>query len=176
MKKPLTIIPLIIILSFIVGCQCSTDCNELNAQAELEKKNLELVSQIWTDWNNRNLDFITNIENPAEYAYYSPVGTSKSQSHEEVIGMIKALWAGFSDVTINPIDMMASGDKVITSYILKGTHDGEHYGIPATGNKIETGVLNIVRIKDGFIVEEWENVDMLSFMGQLGFELQPKAE
>ena len=176
MKKLFLIIPLILILSFMVGCTCNTDCNELNAQAELEKMNLELVSQVWTDWNNRNLDLITNIENPGEYAYYSPVGTSKPQSHEEVIGMIKALWAGFSDVTINPIEMMASGDKVITSYILKGTHDGEHYGVPATGNKIETGVINIVRIKDGFIVEEWENFDAINFMGALGFELQLKAE
>ena len=32
-----------------------------------------------------------------------------------------------------------------------------------------------VRIKDGFIVEELEDFDALSFMGTLGFELQPKA-
>ena len=90
--------------------------------------------------------------------------------------MIKALWAAFPDITINPIDMMASGDKVITTYILKGTHEGEFNGIPATGNKVESGVINIVRLEDGFIVEEWENFDVLSFMGPLGFELQPKQK
>ena len=90
--------------------------------------------------------------------------------------MIKALWAAFPDVTINPIDMMASGDKVITTYTLKGTHEGEFNGIPATGNKMESSIINIVRIKDGFIIEEWENFDVISFMGALGFELQPKAE
>lgn len=76
----------------------------------------------------------------------------------------------------HPIDMMASGDKVITTYIAKGTHDGEFNGIPATGNKMESSVINIVRIKDGFIVEEWENFDVLSFMEPLGFELQPKQK
>jgi predicted ester cyclase len=173
MKRLLVLLPLIIIFGFMVGCQCNAECETLKAQAELEEKNLELVRQAWTDWNNRNLDFLTDLENPDDYAYYSPVGTSKSQSHEEVIGMIKALWAGFSDITINPIDMIASGDKVITTYLLKGTHDGEFNGIPATGNKMEAGIISIVRIKDGVIVEEWENFDAISFMGTLGFSLQP---
>lgn len=48
--------------------------------------------------------------------------------------------------------------------------------IPTTSNKMESSIINIVRIKDGFIVEEWENFDVLSFMGALGFELQPKTE
>jgi steroid delta-isomerase-like uncharacterized protein len=170
MKKLLTILLLIVLLIIMVGCQCNTDCK---AQSELEKKNLELVSQSWVEWNNRNIDFYTDIENPDDFAYYSPVGTSTPQSHEEVLVMIKALWAGFSDVTINPIDMIASGDKVVTTYILKGTHDGEFNGIPATGNKIEVGVISIVRIQDGEIVEEWENFDVPSFMGPLGFSLQP---
>lgn len=176
MKKILIILPLIFLMSIMIGCNCNTDYKSLKAQAELEETNLELVRQAWTDWNNRNLDFITDLENPDDYAYCSPVGTSKPLSHEELIGMIKALWAGFSDVTINPIDMIASGDKVITTYIVKGTHDGEFNGIPATGNKMEVGVMNIVRIKDGFIVEEWESFDALSFMGALGFELQSKAK
>ncbi len=176
MKKLLTILPLILILCFMVGCNCNTDCKSLKAQAELEEKNLELVRQAWTDWNNRNLDFHTEMENPDDYKSYSPVGTPNPKSLEEVIEMVRAAWAAFPDVTINPIDMMASGDKVITTYIVKGTHEGEFNGIPATGNKFESSVINIVRIKDGFIVEEWENLDMLSFMGALGFELQPKAE
>lgn len=48
--------------------------------------------------------------------------------------------------------------------------------IPATSNKMESGIINIGRIKDGFIVEEWEVFDGLSFMGALSFELQTKAE
>lgn len=176
MKKLLIILSLIFMMSIMVGCTCNTDCKSLKAQAELEEKNLELVRQAWTDWNNRNIDFLTEKVNPEDFAYYSPVGTSTPQSHEELIGMIKAFWAGFSDVTINTIDMIASGDKVITTFIFKGTHDGEFNDIPATGNKIELGGISIVRLENGFIVEEWENIDVLSFMGALGFELQPKAE
>jgi hypothetical protein len=36
---------------------------------------------------------------------------------------------------------------------------------------MESSIINIVRIKDGFIVEELENFDVLNFMETLGFEL-----
>jgi predicted ester cyclase len=49
-------------------------------------------------------------------------------------------------------------------------------GIPPTGNKVEVGGLNIWRIENGKIVEDWEDADMSGWMMQLGMELKPKGE
>ena len=174
MKKPLIILPLILLLSFMVGCTCNTDCKSLKAQAELEEKNLELVRQMWTEWNNRNIEFFMEVHDSAEYVFISPINNPNPMSHKEFIEDQKKYWEVMPDVTINVEELMATGDKVITTFIWKGTHSKEYFGIPATGNKIETSSINIVRIKDGKIIEERENFDELSEFKQLGMELKLK--
>jgi len=57
---------------------------------------------------------------------------------------------------------------------MRGTHEGEFRGIPATGNKVEVSGIMMTRIENGIIVEDKEEADMLGFMQQLGMELKPK--
>jgi predicted ester cyclase len=57
---------------------------------------------------------------------------------------------------------------------MRGTHQGEFAGIPATGNKVEISGIMIGRIENGKIVEEREEMDMLGLFMQLGMELKPK--
>ena len=93
---------------------------------------------------------------------------------KEFIEDQKIIWEEMPDVTINIEELMATGDKVITTFIYKGTHSKEYSGIPATGNKIEKRSINLVRIRDGKIIEELENFDDLSYYKQLGMELKSK--
>jgi predicted ester cyclase len=71
-------------------------------------------------------------------------------------------------------EIIAVGDKVIARAIDYTTHEGEFQGIPATGNKVEFGVIVIYSIDKGKIVEMREEGDMLGFFQQLGMELKPK--
>jgi predicted ester cyclase len=54
-------------------------------------------------------------------------------------------------------------------------HKAELQGIPATGNKVTISAICIFRLKDGLVVEEAEEADMLSLYQQSGMELGPKA-
>ncbi len=176
MKKLLTIIPLIIILSFIIGCNCNTDCKSLKAQAELEVKNLELVRQMWTEWNNKNIEFFMEVSDSANYVYYSPINNPNPVSGENIIEGMEKFWKDAPDVTLNVEELMATGDKVISMMTFSFTHSQEYNGIPATGNKIEVSTINVIRIKDGKIIEERESVDTLGFMKQLGYKVQPPKQ
>jgi predicted ester cyclase len=62
---------------------------------------------------------------------------------------------------------------VITRNIFRGTHKGTFGGIPPTGNRIELCSIIIARIKNGKIIEEREEYDVLGMMQQLGMELKP---
>jgi predicted ester cyclase len=73
-------------------------------------------------------------------------------------------------------ELIAKGDKVIARFTCTGTHEGEYYGIPASGNKIEFGVIDIYHIKEGKIVEIREEIDSLGLMMKLGMELKPKEQ
>jgi predicted ester cyclase len=72
-------------------------------------------------------------------------------------------------------DMIAEGDTVAFRLTLRGTHEGEFIGVPATGNRIEMTVQNFYRLRDGKVVERWSNPDMLTLMVQLGAVPAPGA-
>ena len=64
--------------------------------------------------------------------------------------------------------MIAKGDKVVVRWTLHGTHTGEFWGVPPTHKVITYSGINIWRLRDGKIVEEWGSMDMLSVLQQLG--------
>ena len=76
--------------------------------------------------------------------------------------------AAFPDFRAEILDLVAEGDKVVTRKVFHGTHRGPFQGIEPTGREVEIGVIDIVRIRDGRIVEHWNCVDRLGLLAQLG--------
>jgi predicted ester cyclase len=64
--------------------------------------------------------------------------------------------------------MITEGDKVATRKTFHGTHEGEFMGIPPSGRSVSMGLIDIVRILDGRVVEHWSMGDTLDMMRQLG--------
>ena len=64
-------------------------------------------------------------------------------------------------------DILAEGDKVAVRVRAWGTQTGELFGIPPTGERVETTGIGVYRIADGKIAEHWNEVDMLRVMQQL---------
>ena len=75
----------------------------------------------------------------------------------------------FPDAQVSVEDVIAEGDKVVTRYTIRGTHQGEteEFG-PPTGKRVELEGITIHRIEGDKIVEEWERYDNLSALQQLG--------
>ncbi len=65
-------------------------------------------------------------------------------------------------------DLIAEGDKVAGRITAYGKHDGDLFGIPATGKEIRMTGMAIWRIADGKIVEHWHETDQLGLLQQLG--------
>jgi predicted ester cyclase len=63
---------------------------------------------------------------------------------------------------------LTEGDKVASRYNWSGTHQGEHYGLRATGKRVKWTAAATFRIVDGKIPETWLNYDRLGMMQQLG--------
>jgi steroid delta-isomerase-like uncharacterized protein len=72
------------------------------------------------------------------------------------------------DAQVKIAFQIAEGDKVATRYSWSGTHQGEFFGIPATGKRVNWRVTVTFRIADGKIHESWINYDLLDVMQQLG--------
>jgi predicted ester cyclase len=66
-------------------------------------------------------------------------------------------------------DQIAEGDKVVTRFTFQGTHTGgDLLGIAPTNKKFAISGIIISRIVNGKVVEEWEALDLLGMMQQLG--------
>jgi predicted ester cyclase len=75
----------------------------------------------------------------------------------------------FPDLESTIEDQIAEGDKVVTRFRTRGTHQGESEDLgPPTGNRMEITGITIERFADGKIVEDWTNFDALGLMQQLG--------
>ena len=76
----------------------------------------------------------------------------------------------FPDIQTTMEDQVAEGgDKVVTRFTARGTHQGEteDFG-PPTGTRIEVTGITIEQFSEGKIVEDWTNFDALGLMQQLG--------
>ena len=73
----------------------------------------------------------------------------------------------FPDLEIEVNDLVATNDEVAVRLTLRGTHQGEFQGIPATGRRISYVSHEFYRVENGLFVEEWICSDMASLFSQL---------
>jgi predicted ester cyclase len=65
-------------------------------------------------------------------------------------------------------DMIAEGDKVVARWTYRSTHQGQWRGVSPTGKGVTFTCTSTSRFVNGKIAENWQNVDNLGVMRQLG--------
>ena len=171
----LSTIVLFIGILFASCNDCSKCTNELptaeSLQIEAANKqladNLEMYTSVWDNIINKgDLELIneTNFDKNITLVY----------SPEDIVGIdafkdhYNNYIVGFSDVSFTIVDVFGQGDKIVKHWSFKGTHSGDFFGIPATGNEIDIDGVTLVKMIDGKIAQEQDFMDNLEFMQQLG--------
>jgi steroid delta-isomerase-like uncharacterized protein len=103
-------------------------------------------------------DFVDHEEGPPG----SPGG------HEGVRFFVTTFREAFPDMQVSMDDVIESGDRIVVRATMRGTQTGELMGIPASGNRVELEMIDIVRVEDGRVAEHWGAADNLSLMQQIG--------
>lgn len=80
---------------------------------------------------------------------------------------------GIPDFVMDIHEIVAEDDIVVIRWSASGTHAGDFNGFPATGRVSTLYSISMVRIKDGRIVEGWQETDRLGMAQQLG--IMPKG-
>ena len=165
-QKLCMILSFALILCFMVGCQ------DKEATAELEEMNKEIVKRYWEGkWNERRPEILDELQTQ-DVVYH---GTSMEMNGiEEYKRVYSSFLSAFHDTQVTFEDLIAEGDKVMSRITFSAVHKGELEGIPPTGKTLTISLFTIFRLVDGKIVEEWEIIDELGMMMQLGMELKPK--
>lgn len=118
-------------------------------------------------FNRRDLDSVSDVVADDFVDHEIPDGMPSG--FEGVRQFLGAFVAAFPDMKFEPLEIIATNNNVAARLRTTGTHEGEFFGIPATGRKIDVESADWVRYNDeGKVVEHWGYTDNLKLMQQLG--------
>lgn len=122
--------------------------------------------------------FVEEVQNRKDYAVFdelndpdfvnlsSPPGIPADREGGKTY--LRGFLSAFPDSHFTIDEMIAEGDRVATKKTFTGTHTADFGDIPATGRRVTLQYIDIMRVRDGRIVEHWMSMDQLSFLQQLG--------
>ena len=120
-------------------------------------------------------DLATTADLMAEdHRFHFPLFDGPTDKTEHANGQAKIL-AAIPDFHEEVVEQFGEGDMVFSRLRLRGTRTGEFMGVPAAGQKIDIPIFNVMKMRDGRIVEEWDEFDTISFLVQLGVIAPPQA-
>jgi len=132
----------------------------------IEEQNKELARTFFKEiWNDKDESAINRmiVENAAGNDPDFGAGREafRSQWRE---------WTtAFPDLNFDIIDLIGEGEKVLTRWILTGTHTGGPFmGLAPTGKAIRIEGMSLDRIADGMVQEGCDGWDALGMRRQLG--------
>jgi steroid delta-isomerase-like uncharacterized protein len=144
----------------------------MSDQSSVETRNKAVVQRYWDGkWNERRPEILDELQT-RDVSYH---GTSMTMNGIEEYKQVYGIYlSALHDTRIEVEELVAEGDKVMSRVALRGTHGGDLGGMPPTGKTFTVSAFTVFRIVDGRIAEEWEILDELGMMHQLGMELTPK--
>jgi steroid delta-isomerase-like uncharacterized protein len=119
-------------------------------------------------WNKGNLDFVDEVTAPNFLSHDPASPQDMGGGVEGTRHFVEMYRNAFPDAQMSIEDVIAEGDKVVTRWTVRATHQGELMGIPPSGNRVEVRGISLDRIESGKFVETWSNYDVLGMMQQIG--------
>lgn len=111
-----------------------------------------------------SLEYVNRESQRAKDSYRSQLRGS-----EEFIDTIKNLRSAFPDLHYEELEIISQNNKVVFIANVTGTHTGNFFFVPPTGNKVSYEAVHIHTMgNDGKIIEHRAIRDDLKFMMQLG--------
>ena len=92
---------------------------------------------------------------------------------DNVAALVSGFIAALPDLTATEKDIVAEGETVAVRYVVEATHKGNLLGIPATGRRVHWEAVDVYRLSNGKIVEEWAADDMLAILVSLDVYTPP---
>lgn len=131
------------------------------------EENKALARRFFEDvWNKHNLALVDELFSPDYVDHDFPTGMPPTRDGFKQFASM--YFSGFPDGRIDIEEQVAEGDRVVSRWTGRATHTGEFMGIAPTGKQVVVGGININRVADGKLVENWGQFDQLGLLQQLG--------
>jgi len=131
------------------------------------ESNKALIQRFYDEgWNANNLDVYDELVTDDFVDHQAVPGLPPGREGFKLLNVM--FRTAFPDVYVKVENIVAEDDKVGCRWRSGGTHQGELFGIPATGKTVEITATVFYRVEDGRLAEGWINRDDVGLMRQLG--------
>jgi steroid delta-isomerase-like uncharacterized protein len=129
--------------------------------------NKALIQQFWADvWERANLGAIETLTTEDFIDRTSPqwaqAGRAGLREH------VAFLQHAFGEWHVTIEELIADERSIVVIWTLHGTHQGTFLGLPPTGNRVDVGIVSVVRVRDGRIAEYHGRPDTWAVLSQMG--------
>lgn len=128
--------------------------------------NKAIVRQVFEAFTTGNLDLLDPIMAPM--LIDDNPGEEQGPGLDGIKQHLRAYRRAFPDLAFEVQDEIGEGDRVAVRYLVRGTQQGDFFGHPATNIKIAANGLDLYRIQDGKIIQQWGGINQLELRQQLG--------
>jgi predicted ester cyclase len=122
-------------------------------------------------FNEHNPDLASEYLAPEVKWHGGSFGTFEGL--ENVTALLRGFIGALPDLHAAEQDVVAEGDTVAVRFVVEATHEGNLLGIEPTGRRVRWDAVDVYRLKDGMIVEEWAADDTLAILHQVGAYTPP---
>jgi predicted ester cyclase len=132
--------------------------------------NKAAVRACFEEASRGNFDALPGILSPGYVLH--PQGIKGADG---LAAMVQGYREAIADLTVTIDHQFTEGDYVATRMTFTGRHEGELMGAAPTGRQVEFTGLTVSRCRDGKVEEEWEIVDTVTLLQQVGALPEPAA-
>lgn len=100
--------------------------------------------------------------------YTAHIGSNPPMTRAHHEGFATAFYAAFPDLWHTVDEIAAEDDRVVVRLTIRGTHSANFMGIPTTNKAIEVGLIAILHVANGKVVELRAQFDQMGMMRQPG--------
>lgn len=131
--------------------------------------NVQLMQRWFHEvWNEGRIETIHELLSPDGLGTGQLEDGSTLRGPADFIPLVERLRGAFPDFHLIVEDIFGVDDKVVVRWSSAMTHTGDHLGVPASGKPVRLTGISILRIRDGKIIQGWDNWDRAAMMEQIG--------
>jgi steroid delta-isomerase-like uncharacterized protein len=122
----------------------------------------EYLERVWNEADMDALDVLTTDD----FAYH--LGGQPPRDAAATGAFVRGVHVAFPDWRVEIRDIAAGTGRVAVRWEGTATHEGPFHGLAPTGRRVDVSGINLYAIEAGLISAEWEQMDSLGLLHQLG--------
>jgi predicted ester cyclase len=127
----------------------------------VENDNTAIVRRWFEEvWNRRRLETIDELLDPDAVAYDLGGAGATTRGIAAFRAAAEMLHTAFGQMHFTVEDIFGVEDRVAVRLSARLRHTGPLGDLPATGNEVSVPVMCMIRLRDGKLIEGWNNWDV----------------